>query len=142
MSITNPHSQTNPASEPESLAQLLQMMNGGGSFLESVPEGGDAYIMKNVMTNWDDKHAIQILQNCYRVMPKGGKLLLVQNVIMPGNEPALGKFTDLEMLLVTNGGRERTTVEFEKILTAAGFQLTQILPTGCPSSIVEAVKSE
>ncbi|MBW4633678.1 MAG: methyltransferase [Iphinoe sp. HA4291-MV1] len=129
-----------PYLEQLGLQQRCQAV--GGSFLESVPDGGDAYIMKNVMTNWDDEHAIQILKNCYRVMPKGGKLLLVQNVIVPGNEPALGKFTDLEMLLVTSGGRERTAVEFEKILIAAGFQLTQILPTGCPSSIVEAVKPE
>lgn len=113
----------------------------GGSFLESVPEGGDAYIMKNTMTNWDDDHAVQILKNCYRAMPPGGKLLLVQSVIVPGNEPNLGKFTDLEMLLVTSGGHERTAAEFEAILNLAGFQITRILPIKCPFSIIEAVKA-
>lgn len=112
----------------------------GGSFLESVPNGGDAYIMKNTLTNWDDEHAIQILQNCYCAMPQDGKLLLAQSVIASGNEPDLGKFTDLEMLLVTAGGHERTAVEFEAILNAAGFQLIRILPTQCPSSLIEAVK--
>jgi hypothetical protein len=112
----------------------------GGSFLESVPEGGDAYIMKNTLTNWDDEHAIGILKNCYRAMPQGGKLLMVQSVIASGNQPDLGKFTDLEMLLVTTSGRERSAAEFEQVLSAAGFQLVQILPTQCPSSIIEAIK--
>jgi hypothetical protein len=96
--------------------------------------------MKNTLTNWDDEHAIQTLKNCYHVMPKVGKLLLAQSVIESGNTPDLGKFTDLEMLLVTSGGYERTTAEFETILNAAGFQLTRILPTQCPSSLIEAVK--
>lgn len=112
----------------------------GGSFLESVPEGGDAYILKNTLTNWNDEHAIQILKNCYRVMPQGGKLLMAQSVIASGNQPDIGKFTDLEMLLVTPGGRERSAAEFEQMLNAAGFQLTRILPTQSPSSIIEAIK--
>lgn len=112
----------------------------GGSFIESVPEGGDAYIMKNTLTNWNDEHAIQILKNCHRAMPEDGKLLIVQSVIAPGNQPDLGKFTDLEMLLVTTGGRERSAAEFEQVLNAAGFQLSRILTTQCPSSIIEAIK--
>ncbi len=112
----------------------------GGSFLESVPEGGDAYIMKNTLTNWDDEHAVQILKNCHRAMPQGGKLLMAQSVIAPGNQPDIGKFTDLEMLLVTTGGRERSAAEFEQVLNAAGFQLSRILTTQCPSSIIEAIK--
>lgn len=112
----------------------------GGSFLESVPEGGDAYIMKNTLTNWDDEHAIQILKNCYRAMPQGSKLLMAQSVIAPGNQPDIGKFTDLEMLLVTTGGRERSAAEFEQILNTSGFQLNRILPTQCPSSLIEAIK--
>ncbi|GAA6623127.1 methyltransferase [Scytonema sp. NUACC26] len=112
----------------------------GGNFLESVPEGGDAYILKNTLTNWDDKHAIQILQNCYCVMPQGAKLLMVQSVIEPGNQSNLGKFTDLEMLLVTSGGRERSATEFEQVLNAVGLQLARIIPTQCPSSLIEAIK--
>ncbi|NEQ27452.1 MAG: methyltransferase, partial [Microcoleus sp. SIO2G3] len=112
----------------------------GGSFLETVPEGGDAYIMKNTLTNWDDEHAVQILKNCHHAMPQGGKLLMVQSVIAPGNQPDLGKFTDLEMLLVTSGGHERLDTEFKQVLNAAGLQLTRILPTQCPSSIIEAIK--
>jgi hypothetical protein len=112
----------------------------GGNFLESVPSGGDAYIMKNTLTNWDDEHATQILNNCYRAMPQGRKLLMVHSVIAPGNQPYLGKFTDLEMLLVTSSGRERSAAEFELVLNAAGFQLTRIVPTQCLSSIIEAIK--
>jgi hypothetical protein len=65
---------------------------------------------------------------------------MAQSVIAPGNQPDLGKFTDLEMLLVTSAGRERSAAEFEQVLSATGFQLVQILPTQCPSSIIEAIK--
>jgi hypothetical protein len=124
--------------EKVNLTQRCQAV--GGSFLESVPTGSDAYIMKNTMSNWDDENGIKILQNCYRAMPSGGKVLLVQNVLPTGNESSQGKFTDLEMLLVTTTGRERTAAEFEKLLNAAGFQLSQIIPTQCPVSIIEGIK--
>jgi hypothetical protein len=127
-----------PYLEKWGLQQRCQAI--GGNFLEAIPEGGDAYILKNTLTNWDDDHAIQILKNCYRAMPQSGKLLIAQSVIEPGNSRDLGKFTDLEMLLMTAGGHERSLAEFEQVLNAAGFQLSRTLPTQCPSSIIEAIK--
>jgi hypothetical protein len=135
-----PHVIEGAKSDLENLNLQNRCQAIGASFLESVPEGGDAYILKNTLTNRDDEHAIQILKNCYRAMPHGGKLLMVQSVIAPGNQPDLGKFTDLEMLLVTTRGRERSAAEFQQVLNAAGFQLARILPTQCPSSLIEAIK--
>jgi hypothetical protein len=93
--------------------------------------------MKLILHDWDDLQAIQILKNCRKVMGEDSKLLVVENVIPPGNEPSTGKFTDVEMLLMTSGGKERTKDEFAQLFTAAGFQLTKIVPTSCPLSVIE-----
>lgn len=113
-----------------------------GDFFECVPMGGDAYIMQHIIHDWDDERSVQILKNCYDVMPINGKLLVVENVISNINEPYAGKFLDLDMLVMTSGGQERTPQEFEKLLNAAGFQLTRIIPTGHSVSIIEGVKNK
>jgi len=109
----------------------------GGDFFASVPQGGDAYLMKHIMHDWDNERCIAILRNCRRVIATNGKLLIVDAVIEPGNAPAFGKLMDLEMLVMTQGGRERTAAEFRTLLDAAGFHLTRIVPTPSPFSIVE-----
>jgi ubiquinone/menaquinone biosynthesis C-methylase UbiE len=112
-----------------------------GDFFESVPVGADAYLMKHIIHDWDDERALLILRNCHRAMASDGRLLLVEMVIAPGNEPHFGKIQDLEML-VAPGGRERTEAEYRKLLAEAGFKLTRIIPTKSPMSIVEAVKAQ
>ncbi len=109
----------------------------GGSFFDSVPDGGDTYILKNIIHDWGDEPALRILQNCHAAMPSNGKLLLVEMVIPHGNSPMFGKLLDLDML-VTNGGCERTQAEFADLLGKAGFRLTRIVPTALPISIIEA----
>jgi ubiquinone/menaquinone biosynthesis C-methylase UbiE len=69
-----------------------------GNFFESVPVGGDAYILKHIIHDWDDERALAILKQCYKVMPENGKLLLAELVIPLGNEPFVGKLLDLNML--------------------------------------------
>ncbi|ARV57855.1 methyltransferase [Nostocales cyanobacterium HT-58-2] len=110
-----------------------------GSFLESVPSGGDAYILKYILHNWDDEDAIAILKNCHRAMKENGKLLLIEHVIPPNNEPFDGKFLDLVMMLVL-GGCERTTEEYRTLLEASGFQLTRIVPMPSSVSVIESVR--
>ncbi|GAA6618061.1 methyltransferase [Scytonema sp. NUACC26] len=110
-----------------------------GNFFESVPSGGDAYLMKFIIHDWDDEKAIAILKNCYRVMPENSKLLLFETIIPLGNEPFFGKLLDINMLVMT-GGRERTESEYQVLLQAAGFQLNKIISTPSPLSIIEAVK--
>lgn len=97
--------------------------------------------MKHIIHDWDDEKAIAILQNCHRAMPDNGKLLVVEHVIPPGNEPSVGKFLDLEMLVMTSGGRERTAAEFDQLFTCAGFKLTNIVSTQSNLSIIEGVKT-
>jgi len=108
------------------------------NFFESVPDGGDAYILKLIIHDWDDKDAAMILKTVRMVMPEHGRLLLVENVIPPGNEAHEGKLLDIVML-VELGGRERTAEEYEALLGEAGFRMTRIVPTEGQLSIVEGV---
>ncbi|HEX8745884.1 MAG TPA: methyltransferase [Pyrinomonadaceae bacterium] len=122
--------------EAEGLAERCEAV--GGNFFESVPEGGDAYIMKHIIHDWDDKEAIAILKNCRKAINEGGKVILIESVIPAGNEPSLAKFGDLVMMLIP-GGRERTAEEFRALFEAAGFRLERILPTESPMCVIEAV---
>jgi len=113
-----------------------------GDFFESVPEGGDTYVLKDIVHDWEDDRATALLRNCRRAMlhtpTHGTKMLVVEKVIPPGNAPFPGKLTDITMLVVT-GGRERTAREYEALLSDAGFALTRIVPTASPASVIEAV---
>jgi hypothetical protein len=110
-----------------------------GNFFESVPKGGDAYIMKYILHDWNDEACVKILANCRAAMNEKGKVLVVDNVIAPGNDPGWGKLLDIQMLII--GGRERTRKEFAAIFAAAGLRLTRVVPTKCPLSIVEGVRA-
>lgn len=110
-----------------------------GNFFESVPSGGDAYLMRAIIHDWDDEKSLLILKNCHQAMPDRGKLLLVESILPPGNEPSLGKFVDVLMLMMT-GGRERSEVEYRSLLQASGFELTRVISTPSMLSIIEAVK--
>ncbi|MCU1339166.1 MAG: methyltransferase [Bryobacterales bacterium] len=110
----------------------------GGNFFESVPAGADAYIMKFIIHDWDDEQATKILANCRKGIRPSGKLLVVDQVVPPRNEPGLAKLMDLEML-VAPGGRERTGPEWKELFAASGFRLERIIPTPAPQCILEGV---
>ncbi len=110
-----------------------------GSFFESVPSGGDAYIMKYILHDWNDEQCLKILENCRSAMNAKGKVLVVDNVIPSGNDPNWGKLLDIQMLII--GGRERTKKEFDAIFAAAGLKLKRIVPTKCPLSIIEGIRA-
>lgn len=110
-----------------------------GNFFEAVPKGGDAYLMKRTLHDWDDDRCAKILANCRDAMNQKGKVLVVDAVIAPGNEPDRGKLLDIQMLVI--GGRERTKQEFSTLFKQAGLKLTRVLPTKCPLSILEAVRA-
>jgi SAM-dependent methyltransferase len=108
-----------------------------GDMLESVPPGGDAYLLKSVLHGLDDEAAARVLRNCRRAMHGGGRLLLVEFVLPPGNEPFPGKLMDL-LMLVGGRGRERTEEEFRSLLAGAGFLLADLVPTPYGLSVIEA----
>ncbi|QDU07466.1 methyltransferase [Gimesia aquarii] len=111
----------------------------GGSFFDSIPLTADAYLMRHIIHDWDDEKSLTILRNCHAVMSENSKLLIIESVIPPGNEPFAGKFLDLVMMLIP-GGKERTESEYQTLYNQAGFELTRIVPTKTELSIIEGVK--
>ncbi len=106
-------------------------------FFREVPTGCRAYVMKNVIHDWNDLQAFDILRNCRRAIPKDGVLLLVEWLLSEPNVPSTGKMSDLMMLVLT-GGRERTPQEYRALLTDSGFDLKQVIPTETGLGIFEA----
>ena len=107
-----------------------------GDFFAAVPSGGDTYLLKSVLHNWDDAAAARILRRCHQAMSRRARLLVIERVIPWGNTPAEAKLFDINML-VTVGGQERTEREYRALFQAAGFDLTQIIPTYSPLSLIE-----
>jgi hypothetical protein len=110
----------------------------GGDFFTEVPAGGDAYVLSQILHDWDDKRSIAILRQCRRAMPPHGKLLVIELVLPTGEEPSFGKWLDLHMLVLL-GARERTAEEYRTLLDVAGFDLARVVPTRVGQAIVEAV---
>src|SRR6185312_4053903 len=110
-----------------------------GDFFKSVPEGGDLYVMKNIIHDWDDDKAIPILRNCRKALEgkKHGRVVLLELVVPEGNVPHMSKILDIEMLFFP-GGRERTEKQYAELFAKAGLSLTRIVPTKSPYSVIEA----
>ena len=108
-----------------------------GSFFESVPAGGDAYVLSHIIHDWSEEQCLTILGNCRKAMKPTARLLIVEMVLPPGDTPHLGKMLDMVMLVVP-GGRERTEAEYAPLLAKAGFRLTRVVPTESAVSVVEA----
>jgi hypothetical protein len=109
-----------------------------GSFFDSVPAGADAYLLRHIIHDWDDEKSVAILQRCRQALGGAGKLLVVEGVVPPGNEPSVSKFFDLSMMVVP-GGMERTEEEYRRLYESAGFRLTRIVPTRTWISVIEGV---
>ena len=108
-----------------------------GDMFASVPAGADAYIMKYIIHDWPDELCRKILAGCRRGVNAGGRVLIVDSVIKPGNDLDWGKVLDLEMLMFP-GGRERTEAEFRTLLASSGWRVNRVVPTASPLSVVEA----
>ena len=104
-----------------------------------MPAGYDAYVIKSVLHDWDDSHAVQILRKCRDAMPSHGRVLVIEIVVYPGKPMGHPHpMIDLEMMVLT-GGKERTEPEFATLLRSAGLTLEKVTPiTGSFFSVVEA----
>ena len=105
----------------------------GGNFFETVPEGGDAYLLKWIIHDWEDEEAVAILKNVRRA---GGVLLVVERILGPPNETPEAKLSDLNMF-VGPGGQERTLDEFEALLDASGYDLVGTTLTDSGMFVIE-----
>jgi O-methyltransferase domain len=115
----------------------------GGDFFTAVPAGADAYLLKYIIHDWDDERALAILRQCRAAMNTGATLLLIEQLLPDRFESGAAAIptaqVNLHMLLLTPGGRERTVGEFRGLLDTAGFALQQVIPTGTPFFIFEAL---
>lgn len=116
-----------------------------GSFFESIPSGGDAYIFKHIIHDWDDEQCQVILKNCRRAMASDGKLLLIERIIPERLEPSAAHQlilrADLNMMIGT-GGHERTEGEFQELLRLSGFRLSRVIAIELSYNIIEAIPAQ
>lgn len=107
-----------------------------GDFFAAIPAGEDCYVYKRILHDWDDERCLTLLRRCRDVIATGGRLLVIDAVIPPGNDPHPAKIVDMVMMGILPG-RERTERELAQLFTAAGFQLTRVIPTHSMLAIVE-----
>jgi hypothetical protein len=108
-----------------------------GSFLEPIAAQGDLYLLRHIIHDWSDDESVSILGNVRDAIPDHGRLLIIEGVIEPGNEPFSYKFLDLVMLTAL-GGKERSREQYENLLNQAGFRVARVIPTASEISILEA----
>jgi hypothetical protein len=113
----------------------------GGDAFVAVPAGADAYVLKGVIHDWEDKEAIAILRTCRAAMSDGSKLILIERIlpeqIDPDDALTRAKFIHDINMMVNPGGRERTEAEFRKLLSQAGLKLTCVLGMPGPQVVME-----
>jgi hypothetical protein len=114
----------------------------GGDFFNAVPAGGDVYLLKHVIHDWNDERATAILKTCRRAMGAEAKLLILEGVypsrIDQSDESRGAAANDVNMLVCT-GGRQRSEAEFRSLYEATGFRLNTILPTSTPVKVIEGI---
>jgi hypothetical protein len=121
---------------PEGLAGRLQLV--GGDFFRSLPAGADAYLLKHILHDWDDERCLAILARIRAAMAPAARLVIVEQLLRPGNDPCPGTWMDLNMLVMTEGGRERSLADYGLLLERSGLLLRETTPTAAPVSVLEA----
>ena len=124
--------------EREGVAERVETILG--DFFTSVPKAADVYMMKHIIHDCNDESSIKILKNIRSAMSENGKVLIIEMVVPEGNEPHPSKALDI-LMLVMEGGKERTKDEYRKLLEASGFRLTRIIPTKSPYSVIEGERA-
>ncbi|HEY6406165.1 MAG TPA: methyltransferase [Ktedonobacteraceae bacterium] len=113
----------------------------GGDAFKAVPTGYETYLLSRVIHDWDDERSITLLARCHQAMKPQGKVLLVERVIVTGSTPqVLVLESDVQMLVLSSGGKERTDAEYRSLLDTAGFELTRLIPVLPPFYVIEAVR--
>jgi O-methyltransferase domain/Dimerisation domain len=120
---------------------LLASMNIGdrceiiaGDVFKSIPKGGDAYLIKSVLMDESDENAISILRSCRSVMKPRARVIVIEHLLTPPNQPEVN-YSDMTMMVMT-GGRERTQKEFEALFATSGFRLEQAAATRSPFTLL------
>ncbi|MFS8097955.1 acetylserotonin O-methyltransferase [Lentzea alba] len=110
-----------------------------GDFFEKIP-AGDIYLLKHVFASWPDADCARLLAACRAAISPNGRILVINGVIPPGNDPHPGKTIDILMMTLLHG-KERTLPEYESLITEAGFTVSQVIPVSPNATIIEAVSA-
>jgi hypothetical protein len=109
-----------------------------GDAFSAVPDGGDLYLLRHLMHDYDDAQCLRILSSVRRAMLPQARVLVLEKPIPTDDRPTPGRWLDLHVMLLT-GGRERTVEEYEQLFAQVGLKLARILPTAHPAmDILEA----
>lgn len=111
-----------------------------GNFFEEVPSGGDAYLLRHVLVDWDDERATTILRRCRTAMPQHGQIMILEGTYPARIESSVSCQNaaghDVNMLVCT-GGRLRSEEEFRVLLAGSGFRLSRVVPTTADVSVIQ-----
>jgi hypothetical protein len=113
-----------------------------GNFFEQVPAGGDLYLLKSILHDWDDDRALQILSNIHRACAPGATVAVIEGLLPSHPAPSQVHLANL-MMLVAHGGRERTLEDYADLLAHAGFRLERTIPAPSPPfpwTVLEAIR--
>jgi hypothetical protein len=111
------------------------------NFFESLPATGEAWILSQILHDWDDDRCRVILERCRARLRPGDRLLVVEMVTVPCEPDRRCGFSDINMLSLFGEARQRTAEEYGSLFSACGLALSRVIPTDCPFSIVEALPS-
>jgi len=120
------------------LSERVELLTG--SFFETIPDGGDIYLMKNIIHNLSDQQAIDILLKIKNILSPKGRILIIESVISHKNRYSFAKLFDIQMMVSQDGGKERTKEEYSRIVNNAGLKINQIVQTVAPFSLIEITK--
>ena len=128
-----------PLLEAAGVADRCQVI--GGDAFTAVPADYETYLLSRVIHDWDDERAMALLARCHQAMQPQGKVLLVERVIVTGNSPqVLVLESDVQMLALSYGGRERTDAEYRALLKAGGFEVSRLIAVLPPFYVIEPVR--
>jgi len=109
-----------------------------GNFFEAVPEGADAFVLKNILHDWDDETSLAILGVCRRAMRPGQRVLLVESLVERDDTKSFGVLFDLQMMVSCRDGRERSRADFERLLSASAFSPGRVFASPT-TSVIEGI---
>lgn len=135
-----PHVITNAKENFKNYNLLNRVELMAGSFYETIPEGGDIYLMKNIIHNLSDQQAIDILIKIKNSLPPTGKILIIESVISHKNSYSFAKLFDIQMMVSQDGGKERSIEEYKQLIHQTGLKLNRIVRTVAPFSVIEITK--
>lgn len=112
----------------------------GGNFFNAVPAGGDLYILKNIVHDWDDGRVVRLLHNIASLLPKGGRLMIVEPSLTPSGVPHLAKVLDFIAMLQQDGARQRTEEQLANLMNGVGIRFERAILTKSALTLFVGIK--